>query len=87
MIRTATVRARIDPELKLEVDALLRAQGVSPSEAIELFYRQIKRQRGLSFKAKRPNATTRKVLDQTDRELGLTSFKSKEELFVDLGLR
>jgi len=65
---------------------VLREQGVSASEAIELFYRQIQRSHRLPFKAKTPNATTRKVLNQTDRGIGVKTFKCKEDLFADLGL-
>ena len=87
MSKTAMVRARIEPALKSEVDALLRKLGLSASQAIGLFYRQIQRQRRLPFDSKTPNATTRKVFGRTDRGIGLKSFKSKEDFFTDLGLR
>jgi len=41
MSKTATVRARIEPELKKEAENLLGKLGLSATQAIALFYRQI----------------------------------------------
>ena len=65
MARTATIRARVEPELKQEAEAVLKSLGLNASEAITLFYRQIALRRGLPFEVKLPNATTRAALRET----------------------
>ena len=62
MSKTETIRARVEPELKQEAEAVLKALGLNASEAITLFYRQIALRRGLPFDVKLPNATTRAAL-------------------------
>jgi DNA-damage-inducible protein J len=48
-MKTETVRARIDPELKRETDEVLAQLGLSTTEAIRLFLNQVKIKRGLPF--------------------------------------
>ncbi len=87
MARTAMIRARVEPELKTIVEGLFHRLGLSATQAIELFYRQVQLQHGLPFEVKIPSATTQKVFDATDRGVGIKSFRNKKELFKDLGLR
>ncbi len=68
MIKTATVRARIEPNLKSEVEKLFDKLGISTTEAINIFYRQVKIRNGLPFPVVIPNKTTKKVLEETDKE-------------------
>jgi DNA-damage-inducible protein J len=49
MAKTATVRARIEPELKQHAESILENLGVKPSEAINLLYHQIKQTGTLPF--------------------------------------
>ena len=49
MAKIATVRARIEPELKEEVEKLFKELGISTTEAINLFYRQVKLRNGFPF--------------------------------------
>jgi DNA-damage-inducible protein J len=58
MSKTAFVRARIEPELKEQTETVLKEIGLSTSEAVTMFFRQIVMQRGLPFAAKIPNAET-----------------------------
>ena len=46
MSKTATIRARIEPTLKGEVDQILSNLSLTASETIHLLCRQIKLQRG-----------------------------------------
>ena len=47
--RTAMIRARTDPELKGKAEKILRKLGVSPSDAINIFYNQIVIHKGIPF--------------------------------------
>ena len=84
MSKTATVRARIDPELKAEVDKLLSCLGLSTTEAINLFYNQIRLRQGLPFAVEIPNENTRKTFESTDQGKDLNSYDNLEQLFESL---
>jgi DNA-damage-inducible protein J len=66
MAKTAVVRARIEPDLKTEVEYILRELGLSQTEAVTLFYHQIKLNQGLPFEVKIPNEVTLKTFKETD---------------------
>ena len=64
MSKTETIRARIEPELKHNAETVLAALGLSVTEALTLFYKQISLQHGLPFDVKIPNDVTIKTLKQ-----------------------
>jgi len=49
MAKTAVVRARMEPELKLHAEDILNSIGIKPSEAINMFYHQVEKTGGLPF--------------------------------------
>ncbi len=57
MPKTATVRARVEPDLKREVEGILNRLGLTASEAILLLYRQIQLKRALPFAVGIPRRT------------------------------
>ena len=81
MAKTAVVRARIEPNLKTESEYILRELGLSPTEAVTLFYRQIKMRRGLPFEVTIPNDITLKTFQDTDAGKNIVRAENKEELF------
>lgn len=83
--KTATARALIDPQIKKEAEAILKALGLSVSKSFELYYRQIIAQRGLPFELQIPNEKTMKAIENARQSKGKT-FSSAEELFDDLGI-
>lgn len=84
MNRTSTVRARIEPRLKSDVDKLLSRLGLTTTEAINLFYNQVRLRQGLPFPVEVPNATTRETFEATDRGEDLHSYDSLDEMFEAL---
>lgn len=80
------IRARIEPNLKTEAERIFRALGLTASDAMNIFYAQVRLRNGLPFDVKIPNTVTRKTFDRTDRGKGLRAFKNKEALLLDLGL-
>ena len=86
MAKEATVRARIDSGLKAEVEDLFEALGLSTTEAITLFYHQVKLRKGLPFEVAVPNDVTRKVLEKTDKGENLVRFENTDAMFEDLGI-
>jgi len=57
MAKTQTVYTRIDPELKMDVERILTRLGLTPSEAINVFFNQIVLRKGLPFEIKVPDMT------------------------------
>ena len=86
MSKTATIRARIEPALKTEVESILQKLGLTSSEAIQLLYRQIKLRRKLPFELSIPNALTAKVLADTKAGRNLKRSATREEFYADLGM-
>ena len=52
MVKTANLCARIEPNLKNEAEKILGGLGISVSNAINIFYRQIVIHRGLPFQVR-----------------------------------
>ena len=84
MNRTATIRARVEPDLKNDVEKLLHRLGMTTTEAITMFYSQIRLRQGLPFPVEVPNATTRKTFEATDRGVDINTFDSIEAMFEEL---
>lgn len=62
--KTASVHARVQPTIKLQAEAILEKLGISTSEAISIYFRQIALRKGLPFEVKIPNKTTLKAMQQ-----------------------
>ena len=82
--KSGAVRARVDPELKRRAEALLRQVGLTPSEAVRLFYRQVELSGGLPFEVRVPNPQTRDAILEARSGAGLRRFDGVDELFDDL---
>lgn len=67
MNKSAIIHARIEPSTKSVAERILHKLGVSPTEAIRMFYRQIALRRGLPFAVTIPNALTRSTLEKSAR--------------------
>ena len=86
MVKIATVRARIEPRLKEEVEELFKKIGLSTTEAINLFYRQVKLRNGLPFNVVVSNKTTEKVFKDTDARRNLIRCEDVDDMFDKLGI-
>ena len=71
MARTAMINARTERELKKEVEGILQSLGMSTTEAINIFFRQVKLRRGLPFPVEIPNDKTMKVFKDSEEGKGL----------------
>ena len=63
------IRARIDPELKKNVENIFSVLGLSTTEAINLLYCQVKLHKGLPFEVKIPNKDKEKRFIYTHKQL------------------
>ncbi|MCY4369090.1 MAG: type II toxin-antitoxin system RelB/DinJ family antitoxin [bacterium] len=80
MTKTATIRARIEPELKLQAEELFAQLGLSVTQAITLFYKQVTLQKGLLFAVRIPNTETLKALQHARDGEDFREYASVEEL-------
>ncbi len=62
MSKSAMIRARVEPSLKEEAEGVLSELGLSPTQAITLFYKQVTLKRGLPFVVNLPNEETRNAM-------------------------
>lgn len=86
MSKTATIRARVSPRLKKEAEAIFSKLGLTATDAISIFYSQVKLRQGLPFPVRLPNATTRKTFEATDLGEDVLDFENAEDLFSALGI-
>ncbi len=66
-IKSSNVAARVEPEIKEKAEAILSSLGISASNGINMFYRQIILWNGLPFRPAIPS-TTLKSLDEMTKE-------------------
>jgi len=80
MAKTEMIRARMEPDLKHEAEEVFSVLGLSPTQAITLFYKQVTLHHGLPFEVKVPNAETRAALRQARKGENLAEYTSLDEL-------
>ena len=81
----ATVTARVDENVKKEAETLFKKMGLNMSTAMNLFLKKCILEQGIPFELKVPNRETRKVLDEVEKDIGLSkTFDSIDELMEDL---
>jgi DNA-damage-inducible protein J len=76
MAKSEMIRARVEPELKHDAEAVLDKLGMTPTEAITLFYKQVTLYRGLPFPVRIPNAATRRALKEAGSGKHIQRFES-----------
>lgn len=86
MNKTTTVRARIEPDLKDKAEKVFRDLGLTATQAIRLFYRQVELRNGLPFDVVIPNETTQRTFSDTDAGRHLEICEDVEDMFRKLGI-
>ena len=81
MPKEATVKSRISYELKNEVDQLLSSLGMTSSEAIRLFYKQMAMRQEFPLELKVPNEVTANALNAPLLD---SVYMDADELFDDV---
>jgi len=86
MSKTASISARIDPELKSKAEYVFNELGLTVAQAITLFYKQVELQHGLPFSVKIPQQETKEALTDARLRNNLKSYDNANELYKDLGI-
>lgn len=82
MSHSAIIHARIDSSTKEATERILNSIGLTPTEAIRLFYRQIAMRGEFPLELRVPNASTADALLRADQGEDLESFSSADELYA-----
>ncbi len=80
MAKTDMIRARVEPKVKRGAEAVFKTLGLSPTEAITLFYKQVTLRRGLPFAVKIPNLEIREAKRQALEGEDLTEWSDLKAL-------
>lgn len=83
--KTAIVRARMEPSVKKKAEIVLRKIGLSPSEAINVFYQRVASEQGIPFSLNVPNAKTRAAMKEIQSGGGIAS--SLDEFIIEIQKR
>ena len=84
-VKSAMVRARIEPELKTKAEKYFDILGLSTTQAITLFFKQVELHQGLPFEINIPNAETVSAMKEIE-DGGGKGFDNADDLFKHLGL-
>ena len=83
-MKSEQINIRLDAELKHSAHAVFEALGLSATDAVRLFYKQVSLQEGLPFAVKIPNKKTQRVFHETDQGRNLERHESIDALFASL---
>ena len=86
MSKSAMVRARVEPELKKHAENIFSKLGLSVTQAITIFYKQVEIRKGLPFNVAVPSESTAKTFDLTDKGEDLIVCEDANDMFESLGI-
>ena len=86
MAKTSMISTRIDPDLKAKVVNIFTQLGLSTTQAITLFLRQVELQNGLPFLIKIPNKTTCNAIDESKQVAKMACFENPDDLYKDMDI-
>lgn len=84
--QTTMYQFRIDAQEKQEVFQIFNELGVKPSQAIKMFFRQVKETRSIPFDVKLPNKETIETMEKVKQGQELNICKNSDDLFDKLGI-
>ena len=84
MQKTLTIHTKVEPEIKSQADSILNELGISTTEAINMFLRQVIRYRGIPLDLRIPNAETVAAIREAEQGTDLHKCGSLEQLFREL---
>ena len=80
IVKTQMIHARIDPRLKKSAERIFTKIGISTTEAIRLFLKEVELHNGLPFPVSIPNKETVAAMMETEDATTLKRYRSFREL-------
>ena len=78
--KTQMIHARVDPKLKRSAERVFSRIGITTTEAIRIFLRQVELHKGLPFAIKVPNAETVAAIREANAPATLKRYSTFREL-------
>lgn len=86
MQKNAIIHTRINADLKAGAEHILESIGISSSEAIRLFYKQIELHNGIPFDVRIPNKLTTETLHKSEHGEEVHQARDANDLFGQLDI-
>ena len=83
--KTTYIKTRIEPELKDRAESVLKAIGMTTTQAIALYYQQIWLNKGIPFDVRVPNKETLDSIMKSEGGEGLHRHESVADYFKKMG--
>lgn len=76
-MKTSIINARVKPDLKTDVEAILSQLGITTTQAITMFFEQVRINKGIPFELKIPNAETIQAMEdaRSDKDMETTTIE------------
>lgn len=81
-MKTDVLHTRVAPKLKSEAESVFDQLGISSSDAIRIFLKQVVLHQGLPFAVSLPNKETIDTLEKSERDIDVTTFATPDEAFA-----
>ena len=81
---TEKVQARIDPALKRNAEKVFEKLGMTTTEAVRLFFKQVELYQGLPFSVNLPNKTTLKAIQDADENRNMSRYESFDDILSEI---
>ena len=85
-MKTSTIHVRINAELKLSAEKIINRLGLTPSQAVQVFYAQITEQKGIPFPLRLPNKKTKQAIIEARSSKKLKKYNSTDDMLKDIGI-
>ncbi len=86
MTKTAAITVRLDPQVKKEAQDVLAGLGLTTTQAVSLFFKQISLNKGLPFAVEIPNEETIQAIEDGLNKRNVKTFADAEAALDYLGL-
>jgi len=86
MTKTTAITVRLDPQVKKDAQAVLKELGLTTTQAVSLFFKQVSLNKGLPFAVEIPNEETIQAIEDGLNRRNVKAFKNAEAALDYLGL-
>jgi DNA-damage-inducible protein J len=86
MTKTAAITVRLDPQVKKNAQIVLDELGLTTTQAVSLFFKQISLNKGLPFAVEIPNEETIQAIEDGLNRRNVRTFEDAEAALDYLGL-
>ena len=81
MSKSAYIRARIEPDLKIQAEAIFSEFGVTATQVITMLYKQVSRKHEIPLDLSLPNKETAKAIEEARKGEGIVRCKDVDDMF------